>query len=52
MESEQDFISYKKILLFGDKGTGKSTLSNSLKNKGRKRENSKILFQSDPTIDS
>ena len=26
MNSNQDFLSYKKVLLFGDKTTGKSTL--------------------------
>ncbi len=51
MESEQDFISYKKVLLFGDKGTGKTTLSNRLKNKGIKRDYSKVITQVNPTID-
>lgn len=26
MNSNQDFLSYKKVLLFGDKNTGKSSL--------------------------
>ena len=26
MNSTQEFLSYKKVLLFGDKATGKSTL--------------------------
>ena len=26
MNSNQEFLSYKKVLLFGDKATGKSTL--------------------------
>ena len=31
MESKQEYISYKKVLLFGDKGTGKSSLTERFK---------------------
>ena len=31
MESNDDFISYKKVLLFGDEGTGKTSFINRLK---------------------
>ena len=33
MESKQEYISYKKVLLFGDKGTGKSSLTERFKTK-------------------
>ena len=31
MESKQEYISYKKVLVFGDKGTGKSSLTEKFK---------------------
>ena len=31
MESKQEYISFKKVLLFGDKGTGKSSLTERFK---------------------
>ena len=37
-EKEQDFISYKKVLLFGAKSTGKTSFSNLLKT-GKFEEN-------------
>ena len=30
MEAQVEYISFKKVLMFGDQGTGKSTLSNLL----------------------
>ena len=46
-EMENEFISYKKIVIFGAEGSGKTTLSNSLKTgkflEQSHSENSKLI---------
>ena len=46
-EDENEFISYKKVVIFGKEGSGKTTLSNSLKtgkfSEQSQSENSKLI---------